>query len=229
MSLPHLLGSPQPRAQLHPLSVTAYHELGELGLIPEKTELLRGLVFKKLPKSLSTARCWRGSSAHPASSQFPSIFFGPSAITISGSSRSRIFQSSPEVRRLLGRHNDRRVRHRNCRYEPRPRPPGRHLRRVGLKEFGLSSCRAAIEIPASRGGVSRIDRGWCGRRRAACPPGHSGGRRRAVPSSNPPWAPVSKPANLTTASTRRFETGAPHRIPRATLPCTSVRRKSRPA
>ncbi|NBV24155.1 MAG: Uma2 family endonuclease [Proteobacteria bacterium] len=51
MSLPHLLDSPQPRAQLHPLSVAAYHALGELGLIPEKTELLRGFVFNKMPKS----------------------------------------------------------------------------------------------------------------------------------------------------------------------------------
>ncbi|MEQ2005634.1 MAG: Uma2 family endonuclease [Limisphaerales bacterium] len=51
MSLPHLLDSPQPRAQLHPLSVAAYHALGEMGLIPEKTELLRGFVFNKMPKS----------------------------------------------------------------------------------------------------------------------------------------------------------------------------------
>jgi Uma2 family endonuclease len=51
MSLAQLLDSPQPRAQLHPLSVSAYHTLGEMGLIPEKTELLRGLVFTKMPKS----------------------------------------------------------------------------------------------------------------------------------------------------------------------------------
>ena len=51
MSLPHLLDSPQPRAQLHPLSVAAYHALGEMALIPEKTELLRGFVFNKMPKS----------------------------------------------------------------------------------------------------------------------------------------------------------------------------------
>ena len=37
--------------QLWPLSVEAYHALGEAGLIPEKTELLHGLVFKKMPKS----------------------------------------------------------------------------------------------------------------------------------------------------------------------------------
>lgn len=34
-----------------PLSVNAYHALGDLGLIPEKTELLYGQVFHKMPKS----------------------------------------------------------------------------------------------------------------------------------------------------------------------------------
>jgi Uma2 family endonuclease len=38
-------------AQLWPLSVKAYHALGELGLIPEKTELLYGQIFHKMPKS----------------------------------------------------------------------------------------------------------------------------------------------------------------------------------
>src|SRR5216684_5025549 len=37
--------------QLWPLSVKAYHALGEMGLIPEKTELLNGQVFQKMPKS----------------------------------------------------------------------------------------------------------------------------------------------------------------------------------
>lgn len=37
--------------QVWPLSVSAYHALGELGLIPEKTELLYGQVFHKMPKS----------------------------------------------------------------------------------------------------------------------------------------------------------------------------------
>ena len=37
--------------QVWPLSVTAYHALGDLGLIPEKTELLYGQVFHKIPKS----------------------------------------------------------------------------------------------------------------------------------------------------------------------------------
>ena len=34
-----------------PLSINAYHALGDLGLIPEKTELLYGQVFHKMPKS----------------------------------------------------------------------------------------------------------------------------------------------------------------------------------
>jgi Uma2 family endonuclease len=37
--------------QIWPLSVKAYHALGELGLIPENTELLYGQVYKKMPKS----------------------------------------------------------------------------------------------------------------------------------------------------------------------------------
>ena len=36
--------------QLWPLGVQAYHTLGDLGLIPEKTELLYGQVFFKKPK-----------------------------------------------------------------------------------------------------------------------------------------------------------------------------------
>ncbi len=38
-------------AQLWPLSVAAYHVLGEAGLIPKNTELLYGFVYKKLPKT----------------------------------------------------------------------------------------------------------------------------------------------------------------------------------
>jgi Uma2 family endonuclease len=34
-----------------PVSVKAYHVLGELGLIPENTELLYGQVYEKMPKS----------------------------------------------------------------------------------------------------------------------------------------------------------------------------------
>jgi len=37
--------------ELWPLGVKAYHALGDLGLIPEKTELLYGQVFQKMPKS----------------------------------------------------------------------------------------------------------------------------------------------------------------------------------
>lgn len=37
--------------QVWPLSVNAYHALGDLGLVPEKTELLYGQVFHKMPKS----------------------------------------------------------------------------------------------------------------------------------------------------------------------------------
>ena len=37
--------------QAWPLSVDAYHALGDLGLVPEKTELLYGQVFPKMPKS----------------------------------------------------------------------------------------------------------------------------------------------------------------------------------
>src|SRR5260370_18356380 len=37
--------------QLWPLSLQAYRALGEMGLIPEKTELLYGQVFHKMPES----------------------------------------------------------------------------------------------------------------------------------------------------------------------------------
>lgn len=39
------------KPQIWPLSVKAYHALGEMGLIPEKTELLYGQVYQKMPKS----------------------------------------------------------------------------------------------------------------------------------------------------------------------------------
>ena len=38
-------------ARIWPLSVPAYHALGELGLVPERTELLYGQVFHKMSKS----------------------------------------------------------------------------------------------------------------------------------------------------------------------------------
>jgi len=37
--------------QVWTLSVKAYHALGDLGLIPERTELLYGQIFHKMPKS----------------------------------------------------------------------------------------------------------------------------------------------------------------------------------
>lgn len=42
---------PPATPQIWPMSVQAYHALGEMGLIPEKTELLYGQVFQKMPKS----------------------------------------------------------------------------------------------------------------------------------------------------------------------------------
>jgi hypothetical protein len=48
-ALPTSASFTQPR--LWPVSVPAYHALGELGLIPQKTELLYGQVFHKMPKS----------------------------------------------------------------------------------------------------------------------------------------------------------------------------------
>jgi Uma2 family endonuclease len=43
--------SPAGEPHKWPLSVKAYHALGEMGLIPEKTELLYGQVYCKMPKS----------------------------------------------------------------------------------------------------------------------------------------------------------------------------------
>jgi Uma2 family endonuclease len=46
--------APKPIAtgpQVWPLSVQAYHALGDLGLIPEKTELLYGAIYHKMAKS----------------------------------------------------------------------------------------------------------------------------------------------------------------------------------
>src|SRR5438105_1609776 len=37
-------------AEMWPLSVEAYHVLGEAGLIPKRTELLYGFVYHKMPK-----------------------------------------------------------------------------------------------------------------------------------------------------------------------------------
>lgn len=43
--------SPVRGAQIWPLSVAAYHALGEAGLIPKNTELLYGVVYEKVAKS----------------------------------------------------------------------------------------------------------------------------------------------------------------------------------
>ena len=43
--------APIPGPQVWPLSVKAYHALGEMGLIPERTELLYGQIFHKMSKS----------------------------------------------------------------------------------------------------------------------------------------------------------------------------------
>jgi Uma2 family endonuclease len=43
--------TPPPGAQLWPLSVAAYHALGEAGLVPKNAELLYGFVYQKMPKS----------------------------------------------------------------------------------------------------------------------------------------------------------------------------------
>lgn len=46
-----LLDLPAVRQRVYPVSVEAYHRLGELGELAEDVELLRGLVVKKMPKS----------------------------------------------------------------------------------------------------------------------------------------------------------------------------------
>jgi Uma2 family endonuclease len=51
MNAEELIATPAPQGRLHPLSVEAYHALGETGFLPKKTELLYGLVYYKMPKS----------------------------------------------------------------------------------------------------------------------------------------------------------------------------------
>lgn len=46
-----VLSSPQARERVVPLSVQVYHDLGERGIIAERSELLRGVIFEKRPKS----------------------------------------------------------------------------------------------------------------------------------------------------------------------------------
>jgi Uma2 family endonuclease len=51
MNTEELIAIPAPQGRLHPLSVEAYHVLGEAGFLPKNTELLYGLVYTKMPKS----------------------------------------------------------------------------------------------------------------------------------------------------------------------------------
>ena len=46
-----VLESLEARERVLPLSVRAYHDLAERGLITERAELLRGVIFEKMPKS----------------------------------------------------------------------------------------------------------------------------------------------------------------------------------
>jgi len=51
MKATEALPTPLSGAKMWPLSVEAYHALGEAGLIPKRTELLYGIVYHKMPKS----------------------------------------------------------------------------------------------------------------------------------------------------------------------------------
>jgi Uma2 family endonuclease len=51
MKTEELIATPAPQGRLHPLSVEAYHVLGETGFLQDDTELLYGLVYRKMPKS----------------------------------------------------------------------------------------------------------------------------------------------------------------------------------
>jgi Uma2 family endonuclease len=46
-----IAATPVRNGKLYPLSVEAYHVLGEAGFLPKNTELLYGLVYTKMPKS----------------------------------------------------------------------------------------------------------------------------------------------------------------------------------
>jgi len=46
-----ILDEPEMRRHALPLSVSGYEKMGELGLIEEKTELIRGVIFEKMSKS----------------------------------------------------------------------------------------------------------------------------------------------------------------------------------
>jgi len=46
-----LAPAPSALPKVWPLSVAAYHALDEMGLIPERTELLYGTIYYKVPKT----------------------------------------------------------------------------------------------------------------------------------------------------------------------------------
>lgn len=46
-----ILDQPEFRKHVVPLSVAAYHRLGELGLVDKRTELIRGVIIEKMSKS----------------------------------------------------------------------------------------------------------------------------------------------------------------------------------
>jgi Uma2 family endonuclease len=46
-----ILESPVVRGEIYPVSVATYHTLGEMSLIDPRTELLRGVILKKMSKS----------------------------------------------------------------------------------------------------------------------------------------------------------------------------------
>jgi hypothetical protein len=49
MKTAEALQGPVGGAEIWPLSVEAYHALGEAGLIPKRTELLYGFVYHEMP------------------------------------------------------------------------------------------------------------------------------------------------------------------------------------
>jgi Uma2 family endonuclease len=51
MKTDEMSASPAPSGRVFPLSVEAYHALGEAGFLSKNTELLYGVVYRKMPKS----------------------------------------------------------------------------------------------------------------------------------------------------------------------------------
>lgn len=51
MSLTSVLANDGVRNLVMPISVAQYHQFGAAGLIPEKTELIEGIILRKMPKS----------------------------------------------------------------------------------------------------------------------------------------------------------------------------------